>query len=747
MHRRAFVQLAALAAPALGLTRPLAARADGVIIVDPPPCDPGCPEPFRVGDQLEIRSHRVDVTIAAQIATTHIDQIFHNPQEWTVEGTYIFPIPDGATIDAFTMEVDGEPVEAEILSADEARRIYDDIVREQRDPALLEYIGRGAIRASVFPIPPGEDRRIAIAYREVLTADAGLVRYAYPLNTERFSATPLEQVSVHVEVESAEPVQAVYSPTHDIAVDREGARHVSAGWEASDVTPATDFELMYSVGEQAIGASLISYRDPDTGEGTFLLLAAPGVEVDQPAVAKDVIVVLDTSGSMEGEKIEQAKTALTYVLEHLNPEDRFTIVEFSTGVRLYDRDLQPAAEAEDTVQWVSDLEATGGTDINRALLETMAMVEPDRPSYVLFLTDGLPTEGEVEIPAILANAREAAPANVRLFTFGVGYDVDTVLLDTLVQEHHGSSAYVEPGERLDETVSAFYARVSTPLLTDVELEVDGVDVEEVYPQPLPDIFAGTQLVVTGTYRDGGPATIRLFGEVNGERQTFVYEDIAFRDEGGDAFLPRLWATRKIGYLLTEIRLHGEDPELVDAIVDLSIRYGIVTPYTSYLITEDDILTEAGRADAAEEVAASAAPVATGEAAVAQSRTVGGMAGSDTAAPVSVEGGSEGTVLRVVGNRAFLRQDGVWIETTVDPSTMETTKVQFASDDYFALLDRYPDLAGAFALGARVIAVSHGVAFEVTPEAQPPLDLDDLPHLTRHAGQGNTTMGHESARLL
>ena len=728
MHRRPLIPILGLLILIASLLAPVAARADGVIIVDPPPCDPACPEPFPVGDQLEVRSHRVDVTIADQVATTAIDQVFHNPQEWTAEGIYIFPIPDGATIDAFTMEVDGEPVEAEILSAEEAREIYDDIVRNQRDPALLEYVGRGAIQASVFPIPPGEDRRITIEYREVLTAENGLVRYVYPLNTERFSAAPLEQASIHVEVESAEPVHAIYSPTHDIAVDRDDERRFTAGWEASDITPGTDFELMYSVSDQAIGANLISYRDAESGEGTFLLLAAPGIEADQPAVAKDVIVVLDTSGSMEGEKIAQARDAVSYILDNLNAEDRFTVVDFSTGVRYYDDELRPAEDAEDAADWVQRLEATGGTDINGALLEAMTIADPDRPTYMIFLTDGLPTEGETDVPAILENVGEAAPDNIRLFTFGVGYDVDTVLLDTLVQDHHGSSAYVEPGERIDDTVAAFYARVSSPLLTNVAVEVDGVTIEEVYPRPLPDIFAGTQLVVTGTYREGGPATIRLTGEVNGERQTFVYEGLEFREAGGDDVLPRLWATRKIGYLLTEIRLHGENPELVDAIVDLSIRYGIVTPYTSYLITEDDILTEAGRDRAAEDVAVSAAPAMTPEAAVHQSQDAASMAEADAAPSVSGGDatGAEGNAIRIVGSRTFVQQDGVWIETTFAPETMETVKVRFASDDYFALLDRFPDLADAFALGDRVIAISHGAAFEVTLDEQPPLDLDELP---------------------
>lgn len=727
MHPRTVISLLALLVLGISLLAPASARADGFVIVDPPPCDPACPEPYYVGDQLEIVSHRVDVTIEGQVATTTIDQVFYNPNDWVAEGTYVFPLPEAATIDDFTMVVDGEPIEATILSSEEARAIYDDTVRRMRDPALLEYMGRGAIQASVFPIPPGEDRQIAIQYREVLTAESGLIRYVYPLNTERFSAAPLEQASVRVTVASTDPVRAVYSPSHDIAIDRTDEYRFSAGWEASDVIPSADFELIYTVSSEEIGAHLLTYWDPVEETGTFLLLAAPGVETEQAAVPKDVIVVLDTSGSMEGEKVDQAKTAIAYVLSHLNADDRFTIVEFSTGVRRYADELRPASEARDAGRWVSNLEASGGTDINRALLEAMAMAAPGRPTYVLFLTDGLPTEGETEIGAILGNVREAAPENVRLFAFGVGYDVDPVLLDTLVEEHQGSSSYVRPGERIDEAVSAFYARVSTPLLTDVDLRVEGVAIEEVYPQPLPDIFAGTQLVVVGTYREPGSADLMLSGEVNGESRTYVYPEQAFRAEGGDAFLPRLWATRKIGYLLNQIRLHGEDPELVQAIVDLSIRYGIVTPYTSYLITEDDILSEQGRAEAAEAVATSAAPAASGEAAVDQSQVSGGLAQSDlAAAPNAGDERGDGTAIRVVGSRTFIRQDGVWTETTFSPDAMTTTRVQFASDDYFTLLDRYPDLAPAFALGDRVIAVSHGVAFEVTLDEQPPLDFSQFP---------------------
>ncbi len=737
MRQRSVFPVVLLVLFAISLIFPALSRADGLIVVEPPTCDPACTEPINLSDQLEVTSHKVDVVIKNQVATTTIDQNFHNPNDWVAEGTYIFPLPDGATVDKFTMIVDGQPIEANILDADQARAVYNEIVQKMRDPALLEYVGNGAIQASIFPIEPGGDRRIQIEYQQVLTAAAGLIRYVYPLNTERFSAAPLQNVSVHVSVDSQEPVRAVYSPSHQIALDRTDDYRFAAGWEASGVRPDTDFELIYTVSQDKIGANLLSYVDPATGEGYFMLLAAPGIATQQEAIAKDVIIVVDTSGSMDGEKIEQARQALIYVLGHLNSQDRFNIVEFSTGVRFYANELQPQSNAIEAAGWAGSLQATGGTDINRALLEGMNFVDPSRPTYVIFLTDGLPTEGEIEVGNILNNVEASAPDNVRLFAFGVGDDVDTILLDTLVQDHHGASTYVRPGENIEEAVSTFYGKVSTPVLTDVQLSLGDTMIEETYPQPLPDIFAGTQLVVVGKYRQGGPAVITLTGNVNGQKTTFVYEDQTLVSAGGDEFLPRLWATRKIGYLLNQIRLNGEQPEWVQAIVDLSVRYGIVTPYTSYLITEDDILTAQGRAAAAEEESAKIAAEpqdSSGGAAVDQASSSGEMAASDNAAPIPTnavvvdEDGTEISVagaIKFVGDRTFVDQGGVWTETTFDPSAMTTIKVQFLSEDYFRLLELRPDLAEAFALGDRVIAIDGGLVFEVTAEEQPAIDFSTI----------------------
>ncbi|WP_273466702.1 VIT domain-containing protein [Methanothrix sp.] len=567
-----------------GLMSP--AGADGIIIVDPPPG-----VDVRLDQSLAIKYHHVDIQIKDQVATTRVDQVFVNDNPWTAEGTYIFPLPEGAAVSDFVMWVDGKAVHGEILEADEARTIYDDVVRRMKDPALLEYVGRKALKASVFPIPPGEERKIELEYSQILPVENGLVHYIYPLSTERFSSRPLEDLVVRAQIESREPLKAVYSSRHEVSIDREDDYHALLGLEQSDVLPDRDFELFYTISSEKIGLNLLSFKE-EGQDGFFLLLAAPDVKVnEEEIVVKDIILVLDTSGSMQGEKMDQAKEAARYVLDHLNPLDRFAIVSFATTTRSFSPSLEPAAQADKGKDFLDRLEAMGSTDINRAMIEAVGLAEEVRPTTLIFLTDGLPTEGVTVTGAILDNVAREAPDNVRIFSFGVGDDVDTDLLDQISMDNGGASTYVRPGEEIDEEVSAFYRKVKMPVLSDLSLDWGDIIVDQVYPQRIPDLFAGSQLIMLGRYREGGPAKITLKGMVNQEERSYTYEDLSFRKEGGDDFIPRLWATRAVGYYLTQIRLYGEKQEWIDSIVSLSTRYGIITPYTSFLVQEKDIFSE------------------------------------------------------------------------------------------------------------------------------------------------------------
>lgn len=719
------------------------ARADGFIFPEPPICppviciDPPCPPspcPPRPLQSLAVRYHHVNVKIENQIAVTRIDQVFYNPNDVAIEGTYIFPLPLEATVTSFKLWVDGEAVEGQVLEATEARKKYEEIVSSLRDPALLEYADRGAVQAKIFPIPAGGERRVALEYIEVLKEDGGLVRYQYPLNTEKFSAFPLDSVVINVELGAERPIRAVYSPSHDISVRQDDLYHALVGYEAEHVLPDQDFTLFYSLGESE-AFHLISLHDPgDSSEedGYFLLILAPKPFTHGQTVAKDVLLVLDRSGSMEGEKFQQGLTALEAILDHLNEGDRFNVLAFSTDIQSYAEGLRPAKEADQAKTWLRRLSAEGSTDIHQALLRSAELVDESRPTYLIFITDGLPTVGVVDSGQILADFQRSAPKNLRVFAFGVGYDVDTFLLDSLTQAHHGLSQYVKPEEDLNRAVSSFYEKIRTPVMTDLALDFGSLSVYDVYPQPLPDLFSGSQIILTGRYRGGGKADLTLRGKVNEQEQIFRYRDQTFgeADEGGSLTtaqqaIPRLWATRKIGYLLNQVRLNGPSEETIEQIVRLSIRYGIVTPYTSYLVTEPTPLGEAEQSriigEQLQQLYSAPAMDTSGMGAVQKAAEQGAMAGAE--APVMLDQEITQRV-KVVGTRTFILNNGVWTDTAYDEKTMSTVKVAFLSADYFAIIKDNPELRAAFALGERVIALSRGKAYEVVPggESQAEVDL-------------------------
>jgi Ca-activated chloride channel family protein len=717
--RRAAVFGAALGALLLFVQ---SAWADGIVI--PEPVEPMPPDvvvvPF-----LPIKYHRVEVEIDNQVAQVTIDQVFLNEEDFELEGSYIFPLPEEAAISDFAMYVDGERLEGRILDKDKARAIYEDIVRRREDPALLEYVGRNMFQAQVFPIPARSERRIQIAYTQVLSQDSGLVRFVYPLNTEKFSPRPLEEVTISVDVRSKAPIKAVYSPSHDIAIARESETHVTASYEASDVTPTTDFDLFYSLSTEDIGASLTTYRQGDE-DGFFLLLVAPKADFSQQeVVAKDVMVVLDISGSMAGEKLAQAQEAVQFILDHLNPDDRFNILAFSSSVDLYASTLQNASRADEAKDFVRRLMAVGGTNINDALLTALDELPGERPEIIIFLTDGLPTVGIEEEGVIIANVREAAGPTVRLFAFGVGDDVNTLLLDSIAQENRGASDYVRPGEDIARAVSGLYEKVSTPVLTDISLDFGAINVHDVYPQPLPDLFAGSQLVVVGRYRDEGTVTLRLTGVANGDEETFSYAGQVFPAESREMdFLPRLWATRKIGYLLNQIRLYGTEQELVDEIVDLSLRYGVMTPYTSFLVEEEEveIFSYEGREkatrDLAHDLPAALAP------AVGATAVEGAVTIEEYRQAQAVVADSSNRV-EVVGDRTFVQREDAWIDSRYQEG-MAITKIGFGTDSYYQLLGQRPDWGPYFALGEHVIFVVDGKAYEVTEGDYPPVEAPSNP---------------------
>lgn len=543
---------------------------------------------------LAMVNHKVTVAIEDQVAITVVEQTFRNHTDRPLEATYLFPVPKGASVDRFTMWVDGKETGGELLDAKKAHQVYTDIVRRTQDPGLLEYLGNSLMRMRVFPVPPKGDQKVRISYKSIAPKDGGVVEYVYPLKTDGKATRTLEEFSVKVSLKSQHPIQNVYSPTHAIAVNRKSDKEVSIDFERNQAMLDKDFQLFYGFGVQDIGLTPLVYKPVTAEDGYFLFLVSPQVGTAKTRTPRDLVMVLDTSSSMSDIKMQQAKKAVKYCLGQLGEGDRFAVIKFSTTVIPYRDKLVPATKdyVESAEKWVDDLRASGGTAIWPALEEALNLRpdDPARPFTVVFFTDGQPTVDVTNPDEIVKRVNKKNTANTRIFTFGVGDDVNAAMLDQLADSTRAVSTYVRPAEDIETKVAGLYGKISHPVMTDVRLATnDNVRIHEIYPPKLPDLFHGTQLVVIGRYSGHGHTAVRLTGMVGGERKEFVYElDFPVKTESdtGKDFVEPLWARRKVGFLLDQIRANGEQKELVEEVTALAKRYGIATPYTSYLVVPD-----------------------------------------------------------------------------------------------------------------------------------------------------------------
>ncbi|MFW6132729.1 MAG: VIT and vWA domain-containing protein [Planctomycetota bacterium] len=588
------------------------AAGDGFIV----PVSEDRPEPrvvpFR--GSWAVKYHHVNIRVRKQVASVSIDQAFVNTSKRDMEVEYYFPVPPHAAIDSMTLRVDGKEYAAKLLEADKAREIYERTVRRLKDPALLEYAGYGLYKTSAFPLQPGKPVKVLVTYKDVCDKDRDRVEVWYPLNTEKFSSEPIDSVKVAVDIKSAADITAVYSPTHDLDVDRKGPRHVLATYAAEETVPMTDFQVFYKAANEAVGASLISHQPGEGEDGYFLLLVSPSPRDGAKVVPKDVAVVLDHSGSMRtDDKIAQAKRAAAGVIKNLNAEDRFTVIAYSDGVEaLFDGLVgADAARTRTALEKLDAIDAAGGTDIHSALQAAMKALDVDaagnRPAYVLFVTDGQPTIGNTKEADILSDTRKANARDARVFTFGVGYEPNVRLLDKLAGQNGGRSEYARPSEPIDEKIASVYNKIKNPVMTDLSVKVPGVTLRQTYPRELGDLFDGDQILLAGRYDADDAAKLPtvdehtrraqlvVSGVYQGKQRAFEY-GVSLRKPGRDiryAFVEKLWAARRIGFLLDQIQLHGKSDEVVDEIVRLSMEYGIMTPYTSFLADEETELSRRG----------------------------------------------------------------------------------------------------------------------------------------------------------
>ncbi len=656
--------------------------------------------------QISIKYHIVKVNIDNQIATTSVDQVFVNNSPMQVEATYIFPLPAGVAISEFIMyDESGKPLKAELLDSSKARQIYEEIVRQRKDPAILEYLGTGAFRARIFPIMPWSEKRIQLEYSEVLSYDSGICRYNYPLNTEKFSSKPLEKVQVEVKLRSNLPIKSIWSPTHEgkIVVKREGENLANILYADEYIKPDKDFALYYTVSDEDIGLNLMTYKEPSE-DGFFVLMMAPKQNISaNEIISKNVIFVFDTSGSMAIEnKIGQAKEALEFCVRKLNKQDTFNIIDFSTSVKKFKPSPVSAGttEIQDALKYINKLESAGGTNINSALLEALKQIENAKKplNIIVFLTDGQPTVDVQDENVILKNVKNANKNNTRVFVFGVGYDVNTKFLDELASDNRGFSAYVRPHENIEIIVSDFFAKVSTPILSDLKVDFGSINVYDVYPSNLPDLFAGTQLRIFGRYRNSGNTTLRLTGVSNGKVEEFTYQANFPTIDILNKFIPRIWAARKVGYLIDQIRMYGESPELIDEIKELSIKYGIVNEYISMLILEDEPVLPGGIERQFADT--------TGKGAVDASVRLQESKNTEVA-----QSGSQGENVKIVEGKIFMKKGETWMDAESKDKT-PTITLQYLSKAYFNAISLNPEISKYLALGKDVVFYHNGEIYKI-----------------------------------
>jgi Ca-activated chloride channel homolog len=701
----------------------------------PPRPIPQPPASYKI-DSIEVNAKLND-----QVARVQVSQTFKNTGSMPMEVCFMFPLPYDGAIDQLRLLVDGKEYEAKLLSKEEARRRYEEIVRKNRDPALLEWVGTGMFQSSVFPVPPGAKRTVTLRYSQLLRKNYGLTDFIFPLSTAKYTCEPLDKLSIHLAIESSSPIKNVYSATHKVEVERPDKKHAVVKYDAKDTVPGDDFRLFYDTGEESVAASVVSYRPKasrqrqraETDDGYFLLLASPEVKsADEKPVAKTVIFVLDRSGSMSGEKIEQAKGAAKFVLNNLREGDLFNIVAYDSEISTFRSELENFNDESRAaaIGFVDGLYAGGSTDINGALKRALGMLKDNkRPTYVLFLTDGLPTSGETKEAAIVENSEKTNEVRARVFAFGVGYDVNSRLLDKLARANFGLTQYVRPKEDIEATVSALYRKIGAPVMTGVTMSVDveggstaTAPVNRIYPKGEFDLFAGDQVVLVGRYHSAGKAKVKLKGKLGSEEKTFDFpaDFVEKSDDDTNSFVAKLWATRRVGEIIDELDLKGRNEELVKELVALATEHGIITPYTSFLADEhsdvreiaanrarafrgaealDESFGQYGFAQRAEKVKLQTAPLAP---AAAGSGPVGGPAGDRFQRAAGVYFG--GNVLyydakqdkqelaancRQIGRKTFFQRGDRLVDSTVTAEQEKNAKkLERYSREYFDLVERY-----------------------------------------------------------
>lgn len=673
---------------------------------------------------FKVDRYHINIRIKDQLAITRIDQTFTNPNEFEVDGRYIFPIPDRSVVSNLALSVDGDPVEGRLLSPERSYRTYRRSVREGHNLGIIEHIGTQAFVADVRRIPANSRRHVEFEYSQILPEENELVKYTHPLSLAKSANGPVANLVINMEIESQHELRTINSAAHEVTIDRKNDNQVHISYERTDIDPDDDFQCFYAISDDEFGITLLSHRADKNKDGYFMLLVSPKYEVKKTdVIEKDFIFVLDHSGSMmTRHKIDQAKEALRFCVDNLNDGDRFNLILFNTDIssfadRLHRQDLCSIERShhsevlsdhlidirdgrEDAITFIEGIEARGGTNINDALLRALAQEpDPNRPRIIVFLTDGCPTVGVRNSIQILENVAQANRNQSRIFVFGVGYDVNVRFLDKLAADNGGTRNYVEPNEDIEEAVSSLFRKMNEPVLVNAELDFGQIITKELTPMNLPDLFREDQLMVLGRYENHGDEVIRLSGVIGSEQQEFS-KSLHFAEfEMDNDHLPQLWAQRRIVELVDQAALGDDNNELRREIERLSMEYDVITPDTSIEWEVDGSKRYRSNIDGAYD----------------------GNSSKDDAVRRSIEieerkharAKQQYEDIKSYGERSFYRDGELWVDKQHDRNA-ETIKIEYGSDEYFELANQSFELAKCLKLSRSMIICHKGVSYQITP---------------------------------
>lgn len=716
-----------------------------------PLCRPGVPcqrpvcqiqSPYVVRQNSDVRVELVDRVLRYEVTET-----FTNRGNRVGEADFMFPLPKGAAFQDLKLSINGEMVAGETMNANQARQIYEEIVRRQRDPALLEWMGYGLLRARIFPIAPGEQKKVVVRFQTVADREGDALRVDYfrgmQTTQHGLNQQPEGRTSFVLTYPDEPMYGRAYSPTHSLyeggyvrdgedSEDRSFVSNVRSSMRRVEVRDATgEVTILIPIRRSTSAAISLLANAPGNGDGFALITLSPPSVRPRP-VPRDLTFVIDVSGSMSGQKIEQARAAGKQILRSLSPMDRFRLIDFSSDVRTF-RDGFSTATRENlrtAERYLDQLDAQGSTNISGALDEALSTpVQPGRLPIILFLTDGQPTVGERDASVIASNVAKQRGSR-RLFTFGVGADLNVSLIEQLAIEGRGTASFVRPEESVERAVGIVASRLTSPLVTDVRVRGDGVRLLKMHPSGPVDIFAGEDLVILARYDGSGDAVVRFDGQTTSGPVSWSSR-VNFPDRSREnPFVARLWATQRVGYLSAEKRKHGGSQEIDDEIRDLGDRFGIPTEFSSYLVVEPGMNRRremgAGGVQLQGVVrgAAPAAPAAVQfEAAktAAAQRSVTSLSMADEA---DFSGARQGGGVTRAGNVTFVLRDSIWTDVRYK-KTGTVLQVKPFSDAYFKLVEMVPDLREAFSVGERVIVAGRSMAIELTSSGEESLTDRDM----------------------